>query len=307
MKSKSQFSMLRLFLTGFFMGMADLIPGVSGGTVAFISGVYEDLLASIKHMSTHTLKLVVRFKIQEAIASIPFKFLIPLFAGIAAAVVLLAKFLSFMLQTYPVFVWSFFFGLVVASTWLVAKRVKVWNTHKMMMFGVFAVIGYILVGAVPVETPENLPMFFGSGMLAIVAMILPGISGSFILLIIGKYAQVLAAVKDMNIAVLLSVMAGAVVGLGLFSRILSWLFEHKHDISIAALSGFMLGSVRKLWPWKETILTRINSHGEIVPLVEKNMLPAVFDISVMFAIVLMVIGIGIILYVDRLELVKEEN
>jgi len=143
-------------------------------------------------------------------------------------------------------------------------------------------------------------------MLAIVAMILPGISGSFILLIIGKYSQVLDAVKDLNIGVLLAVMLGAVVGLALFSRVLSWLFAHHHNISIAALSGFMLGSVRKLWPWKETVLTRVNSHGEIVPLIEKNIFPQVFDLSVLLGIVLMAIGIGVIFYLDRLKLVHEE-
>jgi len=178
--------------------------------------------------------------------------------------------------------------------------------NRGIAFGIFTIIGYFLVGAVPVETPETLPMFFGAGMLAIVAMILPGISGSFILLIIGKYTQVLASVKDMNIATLLAVMAGAVVGLGLFSRVLSWLFAKHHDISVATLSGFMFGSIRKLWPWKETILTRINSHGEVVPLVEKNILPQMMDGSVFFAIFLIALGIGIILFINRLELVKEE-
>ena len=299
--------MLRLYITGFCMGVADLIPGVSGGTVAFISGIYETLLSSIKNvLSGDTPKLLIQFKIKEAIASIPFRFLLPLFAGIGTAILLFANLLSYLLEKYPTFVWAFFFGLVIASTWLVAKRVKSWSKNGMVMFGLFTLVGYWIVGLVPVETPENLPMFFGAGMIAIIAMILPGISGSFILLILGKYTQVLTAVKNLDIAVLLSVILGAVVGLGLFSRVFTWLFNKHHDVSIAALAGFMLGSVRKLWPWKEVILTRINSHGEVVPLIEENILPALLDGSVIGAMALMVVGVAIILFIDRLDLVKEE-
>lgn len=302
MKHKNVF---RLFFTGFFMGIADLIPGVSGGTVAFISGIYEELLYSIKKMSGKVLRLLLKLKFKEALSETPIKFLVPLFAGIFTAILSLAKVLSFLLHDYPVFVWAFFFGLVLASTWLVAKRVIKWDLSDILAFVFFAVVGYVLVGSVPVETPETLLMFFGSGMLAIVAMILPGISGSFILLIIGKYTQVLDAVKDMNITVLLAVMLGAVVGLAAFSRVLSWLFSKYHDISIAALSGFMLGSVRKIWPWKETILTRTNSHGEIVPLVENNILPQSFDTSVVIVVVLMIVGVLVIMYIDQLKLVHE--
>lgn len=306
LKDKNIKSFIRLFLTGFFMGTADLIPGVSGGTVAFISGIYEELLFSIKKMSGRVLGLLIKIKFKEALTETPIRFLVPLFLGIFFAVISLAKLLSFLLQSYPTFIWSFFFGLVLASTILVAKRITKWNISDIIIFVLFTLVGYFLVGSVPVETPESLLMFFGSGMLAIVAMILPGISGSFILLIIGKYSQVLDAVKDLNIGVLLAVMLGAVVGLALFSRVLSWLFAHHHNISIAALSGFMLGSVRKLWPWKETVLTRVNSHGEIVPLIEKNIFPQVFDLSVLLGIVLMAIGIGVIFYLDRLKLVHEE-
>jgi len=149
-------------------------------------------------------------------------------------------------------------------------------------------------------------MFFFSGMIAIIAMILPGISGSFILLLIGKYTQVLDAAKNLQTDVLLAVITGAAIGLSVFARFLTWLFAKYHNISIAILSGFMLGSVRKLWPWKETILTRINSHGEIVPLIEKNILPHSIDVSVFFSITLIVIGIGVIFYIDQLKLVHEE-
>jgi len=288
------------------MGLADLIPGVSGGTVAFISGIYEELLYSIKLMSGDVLRLLLKLKFKEAFTKIPIHFLTPLFAGIFTSIILLARLLSYLLEVYPSFIWSFFFGLVLASTWLVAKRVTSWNTGNVLAFGITAIAAYILVGAVPVETPENLPMFFFSGMIAIIAMILPGISGSFILLLIGKYAQVLDAAKNLQTDVLLAVITGAAIGLSVFARFLTWLFAKYHNISIAILSGFMLGSVRKLWPWKETILTRINSHGEIVPLIEKNILPHSIDVSVFFSITLIVIGIGVIFYIDQLKLVHEE-
>ena len=297
----------RLFITGFFMGMADLIPGVSGGTVAFVSGIYEELLVSIRKVSGEVLKLLLQFKIKEALAAIPFRFLAPLFAGIFTAVLSLANLLGYLLDTYPSFVWSFFFGLVIASTWIVAKRVTTWSMANMISFALFLVVGYVVVGAVPVETPSNLPMYFLSGMIAICAMILPGISGSFILLILGKYGQVLDAVRDMNIQILIAVALGCVVGLAIFSRFLSWLFAKHHDISVAALAGFMLGSVRKLWPWQEVIETRINSHGEVVPLATKNIIPSNIDLSVLGILLLMAIGVALVLYIERLDLVKEEH
>jgi len=289
------------------MGMADLIPGVSGGTVAFISGIYEELLISIRKVSGEVVKLLLQLKVKEAIAAIPLRFLVPLFAGIFTAVLSLANLLGYLLETYPSFVWSFFFGLVIASTWIVAKRVKIWKMQDIFSFALFLIVGYVVVGAVPVETPSNLPMYFLSGMIAICAMILPGISGSFILLILGKYSQVLDAVREVNITVLLAVASGCVVGLAIFSRFLSWLFAKYHDISVAALSGFMLGSVRKLWPWQEVIETRINSHGEVVALATRNILPSHVDPTVLGIVALIAFGVAIVLYIDRLDLVKEEH
>ena len=289
------------------MGMADLIPGVSGGTVAFISGIYEELLYSIKKVSGEVIKLFLKRKFKKAFAEIPFGFLIPLGAGLLTAVITLSRFLSFLLQTYPIFIWSLFFGLVLASTWLVAKRVKKWKPGYLIAFLITAIAAYFIVGAVPVETPTTLPIFFLSGVIAIIAMILPGISGSFILLLLGKYGQVLEAAKNLDMAVLFSVLAGAVVGLSIFSRVLTWLFERYHNISVAILAGFMFGSVRKLWPWKEVILSRTNSHGELVPIIEKNILPSQFDASTIFALALMILGVGIVIYLNKLKLVEEHS
>lgn len=289
------------------MGTADLIPGVSGGTIAFLSGIYEELLDSIKLVTGDVLRLFLSFKFAEGIKLIPFKFLIPLSLGLFSALFSLASLLSYLLSAYPVFVWAFFFGLVLSSVYVVVKRVKKWKKVNGFSFTISAIIAFILVGAVPIETPVSLIAFFVAGMIAIIAMILPGISGSFILLLLGKYQQVLGAVTERNFMALIVFALGAVFGLALFSRVLTWLFARHHDISIAILAGFMLGSIRKIWPWKEVVLTRINSHGEIVPLVEENILPAVFDTSVLVVIFLAVIGAGVVLYLGKLNLVKEQT
>lgn len=289
------------------MGTADLIPGVSGGTIAFLSGIYEELIVSIKLVTGDVLRLFLRFKFAQGLKLIPFKFLIPLAAGLFSAIFLLANLLSYLLLTYPVFVWAFFFGLVLASAWVVSKRIKKWGVVDATGFITAAIGAYFLVGAVPVETPSSLPFFFLAGMIAIVAMILPGISGSFILLLMGKYQQVLGAVTSRDFVTLVVFTLGAVFGLALFSRVLSWLFAKHHDISVAILAGFMLGSIRKIWPWQEVIQTRINSHGEEVPLVVNNILPQGFDTTVFLAIALMAIGAGIVLYLGKLDLIKEQK
>jgi len=298
---------VRLFFTGFFMGTADLIPGVSGGTIAFLSGIYEELIYSIKKVTGETVKLALRGKIGEAIKSIPFPFLIPLAVGLFTAVLSLASLLSFLLETYPVYIWSFFFGLVLASTLIVMKRVVTWDLSDKVAFIGAAIGAYILVGLVPVETPDSLPMFFLAGAIAICAMILPGISGSFILLLIGKYQQVLGAVTQRDFLTLGIFMAGCAVGIAVFSRVLSWLFRTHHDISVAILAGFMLGSVRKIWPWKEVVSTRINSHGVEVPLVENNILPVNIDLTVIFALLLAGFAIFLVYRLDKLHLVKEQT
>lgn len=298
---------IRLFTTGVAMGTADLIPGVSGGTIAFLSGIYEELLYSIKTVSGEFLRLLLKGKLRQAIGVVPFRFLVPLGIGMLGAVFTLAGLLSYLLDNHPIFIWAFFFGLVLASTWVVLKRVVKWDVSDMVAFAVSTVITYFVVGLIPVETPDNLPFFFLSGMIAICAMILPGISGSFILLLIGKYQQVLAAVTGRDFLTLGVFGAGCVLGLALFSRVLSWLFRKHHDLAIAILAGLMLGSVRKLWPWKETVLTRINSHGVEVPLVEENIMPPVLDGTVLFALLLAIVGAALVLLMDRAQLTREQT
>ncbi len=285
---------IRLFLTGFGMGSADIVPGVSGGTIAFIFGIYEELIFSIKKLSGETLKLVLRGKIHQAIKSIPFNFLVPLGTGILSALLLLASLIKHLLASSPEIVWSFFFGLIVASILIVRKRVVSWDKHDIVAFLVSSIGAYVLVGFVPVATPETYLAFFLSGAIAIVAMILPGVSGSFLLVLLGKYEQILHAVVEKDIIVLLVFMAGAALGISLFSRVLTWLFAKHHDIAIAVLSGFMLGSLRKVWPWKET-----------VGVVEHNILPAL-DYRLVFSLGLMAISIFLMLKLDKIQATREQ-
>ncbi|MBP7966975.1 DUF368 domain-containing protein [Candidatus Woesebacteria bacterium] len=298
---------IRLFFTGFMMGAADIVPGVSGGTIAFIFGIYEELLHTIKTVSGKTLRLALKGQFTEAIKSIPFGFGIPLGLGLGVALLSMARAISFLLVEYPAFLWSFFFGLVVASIILVRKRVIDWDMKDYLALLFTTVGSYILVGAVPVETPNTYLAIMLSGAIAICAMILPGISGSFLLVIMGKYEQILNAVVDRDIMTLAIFMIGIVIGISLFSRLLTWLFARHHDIVIAALLGFMIGSLRKIWPWKEVITTRINSHGEVVPLLEKNILPMSFDGNVIMCIVLAIGGMALIMMLEKFQVMKEHT
>ncbi len=297
---------LRLFMTGFSMGSADLVPGVSGGTMALIFGIYEELIHSIKIVSSKAVKLALQGKIKDAVLVVPWGFLVPVGAGMMAAIFSLAKLISHLLTNHPVFVWSFFFGLVAASVWVVGRRVGHWDAKAYGLLLVGAVATYVLVGAVPVHTPAALPAFFVAGMIAIMAMIMPGISGSFLLVLMGKYAQVLESVTNRDVVTLGVFTLGAVVGLALFSRVLSYMFLHHHTTMMAFLTGVLLGSLRKVWPWKETVETGLDRHGNEVPLVEVNRLPAALDWQLLVALALLGIAVGLIVYVSRHELRKEQ-
>jgi len=300
-------SKIRVASVGFMMGAADLVPGVSGGTIAFIFGIYEELLFAIKTVSGEVLRLAIQGKFVEAWKKIPFGFLIPLAAGLGTALLALSSLLVHLLESYPAYLFAFFFGLVIASIQLVRNRVVTWDLHDKAALVVAAIAAFVIVGAVPVSTPDTLPMFFVSGAIAICAMILPGISGSFLLLIMGKYEQIVQAVSDRDIVIIAAVGLGAAIGLALFSRLLNWLFAKHHDIVIAALTGFMIGSLRKLWPWKEVLSTRINSKGVEVVVSDQNVLPAVFDQSVMLIIGLAVFGYLVMMFLNRFQLTKERT
>lgn len=242
------------------MGSADLVPGVSGGTIAFISGIYEELLTAIKTVTGPTLKYALKLQFKKAFTSVPFRFVLPLGLGLVSALFSLAGLLTYLLEHHGPLVWAFFFGLVSASTYIVAKRVVRWNSINYVVFVGAAVCAYILVGGTATQLPHSPLMTFFSGAVAISAMILPGISGSFILVLLGQYTHILASVTNFDFVTLALFIMGTILGIALFARALSWLLKKHHDITIAILSGFMLGSLRKIWPFPELSL-----HGYINP------------------------------------------
>ncbi len=241
-------------MRGVFMGASDVVPGVSGGTMAFILGIYEELINSLRTLGEpRFIKAVLSLRIRDAMEMANWKFLLSLGAGIGLAILTLAHSLEWLLVNHPVFLWSFFFGLVLASVFVVAQRVGEWTLQRALALVAGAVGAFMLVGLVPVQTPETWWFLFLSGALAICAMILPGVSGAFILLLLGKYQFVLSAVTQRDILSLALVAAGAAIGLVTFAQILGRLFERYHDTTVALLTGLMIGSLRKVWPWKKLL------------------------------------------------------
>lgn len=287
------------------MGAADVIPGVSGGTIAFITGIYEELLNSIKSIDKNAIQTLLRMQFVEFWKMINGNFLLALFLGIGTSIMSIAKIVTTLLEEYPIQVWSFFFGLILISSPLVLREIKKWNLAAVisLLFGI--AISYALTILTPSQTPEGLWFIYLAGALAICAMILPGISGAFILLLIGKYEFIINALLQINIPVILVFAVGCITGLLLFSRALSWILENYHSVTIALLAGFMLGSLNKVWPWKEVISYRFNSAGEQIPAFDKSILPSTYlekvneDPQVFQAILMMALGILLVVIMEK--------
>lgn len=286
-----------LLMTGVTMGAADVVPGVSGGTMAFIMGIYEELVNSIKSFNWQVLKASLGLRFGEVLAAVPWRFLVVLGVGILGAFVTLAGPISWLLDHRPVFLYAFFFGLILASIVAVSRQIH-WSPVAYLFLGFGAVVAYLVVGLVPVEMPHNQWALFLSGMAAITAMILPGISGSFILLILGQYEFVIDSMKEGAVLNLLPLALGCVVGILGFVRILSWLLKNYHQWTIALLVGFMVGSLRKIWPFKVTLEQVMGRHGEPVPIVQANVLPQA-DTTLWIALGLCVLGFVLVCVLDR--------
>ena len=298
---------LVIALKGIGMGAADVVPGVSGGTIAFITGIYEELVTSIKSINIAAARTLFKEGIKSFWQTVNGTFLFFLVAGILVSVLSLAKVLEYILINHPVLIWSFFFGLILASAVFVAKKIDRWNIQTGISMLVGIIVAFLITSISPAETTEAYWFIFLSGALAICAMILPGISGSFILLLLGKYEFILNAVNEGKLDILAVLIIGALVGIISFANLLSWLLKRFHHLTIALLAGFMIGSLNKIWPWKVTVETYINSHGELKPLVEQNVFPGRFqevtqqDPQLLFAVLLALAGIGIILLFELLS------
>lgn len=242
---------LTISIKGACMGAADVIPGVSGGTIAFITGIYDEFVGSIARIDAEAVRLLLHGKLREFWKHINGWFLLAIAAGIGVSVVSLAGLMQMLLVSFPIQTWAFFFGLIVASSIFILRGISGWKALEGVLLAFGAVLGVTVCTLSPTQTPDALWFIFLSGAIAICAMILPGISGSFILLLMGKYEYILAAVNDLNVAVLIVFLAGATVGIVCFSHFLSWLLKHFYTIAICVLSGFMIGSLVKIWPWQD--------------------------------------------------------
>lgn len=297
---------IMLAIKGMMMGAADAVPGVSGGTVAFMTGIYEELIHSIKQFGPRALAILFREGPIAAWQYVNGTFLLTLFIGIVLSLLTLSHIVLFWLAEYPELLWSFFFGLILASVWSVSRHIERWDSNSFTAFFVGTVVAYLITSISP-TTIEPTPLFiFLSGMVAICAMILPGISGSFILLLLGMYAPVLGAVKNLELVTLSIFAAGCAIGLLSFSRVLSWMFSSFRTTTLALLGGFLLGSLNKVWPWKYTTAYTINRHNEQVPLVQENISPFVFETMtgqpsfMVYSVMLMIFGAVLVLLIERM-------
>ncbi len=294
-----------VLLKGMAMGAADVVPGVSGGTIAFISRIYEELLDSINAVNLTAFRTLFREGFGAFWAQINGSFLLPLFLGIGVSVLSLAKLIKFLLSDYPILLWAFFLGLIVASVIFVARQIPKWSVSSLIFLLIGTLVAYQITVISPAQGPTALWFVFVSGLVAICAMILPGISGSFLLLLMGMYGTIIGAITDRNLLVLAVFSAGALVGLASFSRILSWTFKRYEAPTLAILTGFMVGSLNKVWPWKHTIETRLNRHGEEVPFLQENTFPWNHEVitgqdpQTIFAILCVILGFSLVFFLER--------
>ena len=297
---------LFLFLKGVAMGAADVVPGVSGGTIAFISGIYEELLGSIRSVNLQALKLLKTEGLVAFWRAINGNFLLVLFAGIIFSIASLARVVNYGLEQHPILVWSFFFGLIAASVIYIFRQMPHLRLPEWLGLWFGALAAMAIAFLPPLQVSDDLWVVFLSGALAICAMILPGISGSFILLLIGMYPLIIQAVTDVNVPVLSVFVLGCGCGLLMFARFLSWLLQQYHSQTIAVLTGFLLGSLLIVWPWKEALEVIIDSRGHEVVLSHRLVMPAEYgavtgiDPQTGLSVILMIVGAVLVLGLEYL-------
>lgn len=289
---------LLLFLKGMGMGAANVIPGVSGGTIALITGIFENLIDSIKSFDLKAVQLLLKFKIKDFIKHTDLFFLIAVFSGALVSVFSLAKILGFLFANYPIYVWAFFFGLILASVYFVGRTIEKWNFSVIATFIIGTGIAIALSTLSPATQNDSFLYLIICGVVAICSMILPGLSGSFVLILLGNYELVMIqAVSNVEIRILFPVAIGAVGGLILFSHLLSWVYQNFKDQTISILTGFILGSLVILWPWKNELYrldeagNAILKNGEKVIQGYERFIPDTMTVEVWGAIIWMVIGI----------------
>jgi len=293
---------ITLFLKAFCMGVADLIPGVSGGTIAFITGIYEGLLDAVGSVNKRSIGALLRFDLKAFVSIVHIRFLIPLVLGMLSAIFILARLMHYLIVEHPIPTWAMFFGLIAASIIVIFRELedpKRADNIAALVFG--AIFAWMMVSLIPVDTPTAPWFIYLCGIIGISAMILPGLSGSFLLLILGKYEYITGAVKNPfgegNFIILLTFVAGSLTGVAGFSRVLNWFLKHYRSQTMAFLTGILVGSMKKVWPWKKVLQTKI-VRGKVKILSEANILPESFDSTVLLAIGLCVLGFVGVLFME---------
>lgn len=284
------------------MGSADVIPGVSGGTIAFITGIYTQWLEAIASVNLIFVKKFFNLEWKAALAEAHLRFILPLLLGIALAIVSIARLMNYFIKSHAVLTWSLFFGLILASIYVVSKEIERWDVKAFAFTAIGAGAAYFVVGLIPVATPETGWFLFLCGIIAICAMVLPGLSGAFLLLILGKYEFITAALKNPfhldNTLTLLVFIFGCLTGIIGFSRLLKFFLNHHRNVTMALLTGVMMGAMRKIWPWKEVLETKV-IRGKTHVLQEQNTFPAQIDAQVLLAVILMLIGMAFVFFLDK--------
>ena len=289
-------------LKGVAMGAADAVPGVSGGTIAFISGIYEELISTISNINLELFKTLFNKGFVSFWKALNGNFLLALLTGIIVSFVSFMRLAKYLLENHPVLIWSFFFGLIVASIYFIGKQITKWSAGILFAFAIGTIVAFYISKLPSMATNENPLFLFLAGAIAICAMILPGISGSFILIILGAYKVLSDALHDFDFKKIAIFATGALIGLLSFSHVLKWLFKNYHNITLAILTGFILGSLNKVWPWKRTLTWHTNSEGIKTPLLQESVSPFSFegDNQLIFSVLLMIVGFLTIFILERI-------
>ena len=300
---------LMIALKGVAMGAADTVPGVSGGTIAFISGIYEELITTIGNVDISLIKTWKEKGFKAFWQQLNGGFILSLLLGILFSVFTFMRLANYLLEEYPILIWSFFFGLVLASIWFVGKQIEKWKISTVIFTIIGAVVAYLITSLPPAASSDSYFYLLLCGAVAVCAMILPGISGAFILVLMGAYRNITQAVHDFDLKKVAVVALGAIIGLLAFSKILKWLFGNYRNTTLAVLTGFIAGSLNKIWPWKK-VLDSITLEEKVIVLEEKSVLPWNFEgeQQLLFAVLLMLAGFLLILILEKLaEQKPEEN
>jgi len=281
------------------MGIAELVPGVSGGTIAFVAGIYEEFITTINNVNLKTLKLWRTDGFKSFWIALNGNFLAVLLFGMAISILSFTKLIKWLLENEPISIWAFFCGLVLASVIVVAKSIKKWNLPVVLLLALGAIVAYYITSLPPSANTDSLPFIFLSGAIAICAMVLPGISGSFILVLMGSYKTVIDAIDEKDFKILITMALGMIFGILSFARVLKWMFDNHKNITLALLTGFILGSLNKIWPWKRILETK--TIGKKIIIIDENVSPFAFEgeHQLMYAIVAAIIGFSLIFILEK--------